>query len=518
MLSERGGGAAASPAAGVLVLLCQDLSAKVPGLDLLEVGEGLRRRQPGVRVGLQPALCENPRAVGPALRAAAVRRLVLGLCSEDYPELEVQAQVRKAGLDPLGVGVAVLGRHSGAHINAGAQLLLSAAVARALAFRGSGAENLKTVLLPLQEKVSRRALFTMLPITYQPIPSVNRDLCAAPDGCEQCVAACPHAALSKAADGIFLHRDLCQGCGACVAICPWRALHFPGWSVEELEAQLDALLAPSAHTSPPGILFACKKSQPQPNEGWLTVRVPCMAMAFTSVVLHTLARGAGAVALADCGQNCPNGYGKKVQARVDYCQQLLTALGEEPPRVRFWAPGSPPPAGPSPTAVAPGPVALFGRGAAALAVEALAVQHPGAAGLVLESPLSPLGVVRITAGACTGCGACAEACPTAALRHRYEGDHVTLTFDPRMCTACGQCLSRCPERALGAIALVRVTDMGLLAGGPRSVFHDGVARCRRCGEPVAARRVLERLATILGEGNTAEALGRLCPDCRGLPL
>ena len=34
---------------------------------------------------------------------------------------------------------------------------------------------------------------------------------------------------------------LCKGCGACVAVCPSRALNVNGWTLNQFEAQVDAL-------------------------------------------------------------------------------------------------------------------------------------------------------------------------------------------------------------------------------------------------------------------------------------
>ncbi|MDR2051290.1 MAG: 4Fe-4S binding protein [Deltaproteobacteria bacterium] len=63
--------------------------------------------------------------------------------------------------------------------------------------------------------------------------------------------------------------------------------------------------------------------------------------------------------------------------------------------------------------------------------------------------------IRIDAGACTGCGRCAEICPGALLRLdeagraecRYPGD----------CWSCAACVKACGR---GAIALYRAPELG----------------------------------------------------------
>src|SRR5512140_1496180 len=45
---------------------------------------------------------------------------------------------------------------------------------------------------------------------------------------------------------------------------------------------------------------------------------------------------------------------------------------------------------------------------------------------------------------CTGCRACAAACPHGV--HRWDDD--THLLDRALCTACGACVSACPQEAL----------------------------------------------------------------------
>jgi heterodisulfide reductase subunit A len=38
---------------------------------------------------------------------------------------------------------------------------------------------------------------------------------------------------------------LCSGCGACVAVCPTRAIDLAGWTLDEYDAMVDAIIAGS---------------------------------------------------------------------------------------------------------------------------------------------------------------------------------------------------------------------------------------------------------------------------------
>jgi heterodisulfide reductase subunit A len=40
-----------------------------------------------------------------------------------------------------------------------------------------------------------------------------------------------------------INAALCKGCGACAAACPKEAIELKGWTVEQYDAMVDAILA-----------------------------------------------------------------------------------------------------------------------------------------------------------------------------------------------------------------------------------------------------------------------------------
>jgi pyruvate formate lyase activating enzyme len=60
-------------------------------------------------------------------------------------------------------------------------------------------------------------------------------------GARDCLAACPSGALTLAAEGMRIARDLCDACGTCAEVCPAGALEVIGqaWTPEALRAEVE---------------------------------------------------------------------------------------------------------------------------------------------------------------------------------------------------------------------------------------------------------------------------------------
>jgi ferredoxin/coenzyme F420-reducing hydrogenase delta subunit len=414
-----------------------------------------------------------------------------------------------------------------------AKLLLGAALARANAYVETHPDSLKPVL-PLAIPVSRRALLSLPPIRYQAVPRVSARLCVAGDGCRVCAATCPHEALGATPGGAMeVLAARCTGCGACVSACPRTALELPGFSPQQLDAGIHALLDESDVTfGPRRILFVCDRSDggsdgaagaaARSKMSWLPVRVPCLGMVTPAWVFQCLRLGADAVGLEPChADDCRFGRRAVVDGRVEYERAVLQLLGMEPGRVSVSpgdrAPADGPESAPSPV-IAPGPGEgdqhdeRGGGGSGAAGGAGADSRRPPAGGRRASAdssaPAIPEGATPPprpgrpgTRGTLFGAGAAAEALLDLARTHHARSD---LTFDhPHSplgvvdlqdgCTCCGACARGCPT---GSLQLDRTREDVTLTFDPRCCI--GCGECAaRCPERILHTRAatdLRRLA------------------------
>ena len=123
---------------------------------------------------------------------------------------------------------------------------------------------------------------------------------------------------------------------------------------------------------------------------------------------------------------------------------------------------------------------------------------------------SPLGKIKIDASRCTGCGLCAQECPTEALAASVIDDSFQILFKHSLCIACGQCLDVCPEKCL---SLERAIELNKINQPAVVLFTDRVIRCRECGNTIGTETMISKLRERLPALSKSSQF-ELCPECK----
>ncbi|GBD09356.1 Electron transport complex subunit RsxB [Candidatus Thermoflexus japonica] len=351
---------------------------------------------------------------------------------------------------------------------------------------------------------------------YEGVPGVERERCAAEQGCQVCQRVCPYGAWRWVDGYPELDKETCQTCGLCVVSCPRGAIVNPRWTPEQLEGEIQTLLDPRiGDLRPRGLVFQCQRAEVAPlraHPSWLKVTVPCVGMLPPSWLLAPLVLGAGAVQVFSCPQGCTHHLEERGAGTVRFCQRVLAQLGLPEDRIRSGRDLLQPP----PESM--GRIEVWGLflPQEPARVFQLLAELCSRTELSLTDPLAPLGQIHIDPDVCTGCARCAQVCPAGALGLEEEADRRRWTFDAGRCVACEECLLACPEHARGAIQIVRAVDLQVWRRGQVPIHEAKIVRCIRCGQPITAATLLDWIENRL-RGESPELIRYLrqyCATCR----
>lgn len=369
------------------------------------------------------------------------------------------------------------------------------------------------------------------------------DLCAhgasGLTGCSRCLDVCSAQAITPEADTVRVDPHLCQGCASCTLACPTGALSFKFPSREALGQRLQQVLSGESAANATLIVHASTLKDPAVigQHGALPFVLDPLGAFGDELWLRAFALGVGTLVLVDDPLSSPKSR-QTIAASVARMHALLPTLGIVRARLVWlaenalasWlvAPGSQHteaamrPGAPSAQAIgkaAPRPSASpswarYKRLAWIDGLRLLGATDNASTAIALPAGAS-FGEVQVNRQRCTLCFACANLCPTHALKANKTPTEQ-LVFQESACVQCGLCVQACPETAISLRA--RFAPQALAQMTSTVLQQDELLACKSCGTPFISRRLLaaslERLKghPMLAKGG-AEAL-MTCATCR----
>jgi len=363
--------------------------------------------------------------------------------------------------------------------------------------RALSRDDVATADMPRPAGVNRRELLTLALPQQRILPKVDITECAG-HRCALCAEVCPQRAITFEDGALCLDGAACDGCGVCLGACPYPALACEDYGAPALEAALRDALAQSEV-----LLLTDRDIQ---LEGIGAIRLPHPGLLSPWLLLRALTLGARGV-LIDFED------ATVVAPKVAFVRDLLGLMGDDAARLVMLARGD----DPAPRIAALRQLgesritAVTGATGGGAALTALMHQIDLPAAGVIRGEYVPFGWLDIDAAKCSGCGLCADICPTAALEFRAEAG-ASLSFRHDLCVACGRCARHCPEQCLG---LTRGLDLARWDAPPAVLHSSLMQHCPQCGAAVAPRATIETLqARLVTAGIKDVAYLELCAECK----
>jgi len=323
--------------------------------------------------------------------------------------------------------------------------------------------------------------------------------------CQACVDVCPRSAWKYDDDGLSLDSDICDHCGQCVAACPHEALSNP---------------EPAPHVVDRSLILACERVAGSRAPSAVGVVACLHALSADWVIRQTRQHHCDRVQLAsaDCSacDRAPHGQGL-----VQRWQPVAQRLGSSAPRLERISPTqwkertsdalapdlarrrlfgrilAPRPSTSSPTGMTVSASMTSQR----VNIVSHLAGHPNAC----RKP--PLWELEIDPARCTACMVCVRLCPQGALEHhtnQLQPDGVeSIALRHARCTGCGLCTQVCKD---AAITIHEPDATARVVQRPLTIALE-VQVCHQCKVPfhLPGSKLSDHV----------EAIRTICPICSG---
>ena len=364
-------------------------------------------------------------------------------------------------------------------------------------------------------------------------------------GCTRCLDVCSADAIVSEGSKIAVNPHLCQGCASCTLACPTGALSYAWPSRENLLHRVAALLKEAAV----GSTILVHPRSVTPDIAGLAGGIECFPIEALPAMgeeiwFAALALGAGRVALL-ADSDTPEESLALLSTRVSQARQMLGVCRVDPDAILLVRDAEALAGIDAPRRIGPSVgedrlasatrykrlllnQALSWLGAdSEMAASSLDASAPMEAGADSEKTAAPLesgaawGRIVIDPDKCTQCSACAEVCPTLAIRYFEDAEQASaeIGFNEQRCVQCGICASACPEDAIH----LEPRFAGARESESWPVVATGaLARCTECRRAFIPEKMLEvTLDSIRSKGKLNDDIERQlrrCPECRAQHL
>jgi len=204
----------------------------------------------------------------------------------------------------------------------------------------------ESVAQALAASVKAARILSRSEIEQEPLAAVvDYDKCTF---CARCIPVCPYSAIrGEVRKSLEIIQAMCMGCGGCAAECAVDAIEMPGFTDEQVLAQIDAATAENPQEKV--IVFACNwcsyagadqagisKIQYPPSSR--IIRTMCSARISQKLVFYALGKGAGAVLVTGChlGDCHYINANQNTLRRFERWHKTVEMRGIDPRRLQLW--------------------------------------------------------------------------------------------------------------------------------------------------------------------------------------